>query len=34
MAASTIAMIPTIALVLALQRYLVKGIALSGLGGR
>jgi multiple sugar transport system permease protein len=34
MAASTIAMIPTIVLVLALQRYLVKGIALSGLGGR
>ncbi len=34
MAASTIAMIPTIALVLGLQRYLVKGIALSGLGGR
>lgn len=34
MAASTIAMIPTIVLVLALQRYLVRGIALSGLGGR
>src|SRR3954447_13506140 len=34
MAASTIAMIPTILLVLALQKYLVKGIALSGLGGR
>jgi len=34
MAASTIAMVPTILLVLALQRYLVKGIALSGLGGR
>ena len=34
MAASTIAMVPTVALVLALQKYLVKGIALSGLGGR
>lgn len=34
MAASTIAMVPTIILVLALQKYLVKGIALSGLGGR
>jgi multiple sugar transport system permease protein len=34
MAASTIAMVPTILLVLALQKYLVKGIALSGLGGR
>jgi multiple sugar transport system permease protein len=34
MAASTIAMIPTILLVLALQKYLVRGIALSGLGGR
>jgi multiple sugar transport system permease protein len=34
MAASTIAMVPTIALVLALQKYLVRGIALSGLGGR
>jgi multiple sugar transport system permease protein len=34
MAASTIAMVPTVVLVLALQRYLVKGIALSGLGGR
>ena len=34
MAASTISMAPTILLVLALQKYLVKGIALSGLGGR
>jgi multiple sugar transport system permease protein len=34
MAAASIAMVPTILLVLALQRYLVKGIALSGLGGR
>jgi multiple sugar transport system permease protein len=34
MAAATISMIPTVILVLALQKYLVKGIALSGLGGR
>jgi multiple sugar transport system permease protein len=34
MAASTIAMVPTIVLVVALQKYLVRGIALSGLGGR
>jgi multiple sugar transport system permease protein len=34
MAASTIAMVPTIAMVIALQKYLVRGIALSGLGGR
>jgi len=34
MAASTIAMVPTIILVIALQKYLVRGIALSGLGGR
>jgi multiple sugar transport system permease protein len=34
MAASTIAMVPTVALVIALQKYLVRGIALSGLGGR
>jgi multiple sugar transport system permease protein len=34
MAASTIAMVPTIILVLTLQKYLVRGIALSGLGGR
>jgi ABC-type glycerol-3-phosphate transport system permease component len=26
--------VPTVLLVLALQKYLVKGIALSGLGGR
>jgi multiple sugar transport system permease protein len=34
MAASTISMVPTVVLVLALQKYLVRGIALSGLGGR
>jgi multiple sugar transport system permease protein len=34
MAAATISMVPTVILVLALQKYLVKGIALSGLGGR
>jgi multiple sugar transport system permease protein len=34
MAAATISMIPTVVLVLALQKYLVRGIALSGLGGR
>lgn len=34
MAAATISMVPTVALVLALQKYLVRGIALSGLGGR
>ena len=34
MAAATISMAPTALLVLLLQRYLVKGIALSGLGGR
>jgi len=34
MAAATISMAPTILLVLALQKYLVRGIALSGLGGR
>jgi ABC-type glycerol-3-phosphate transport system permease component len=27
-------MVPTVILILALQKYLVKGIALSGLGGR
>jgi multiple sugar transport system permease protein len=27
-------MVPTVILVLALQKYLVRGIALSGLGGR
>jgi len=34
MAAATISMVPTVLLVLLLQRYLVRGIALSGLGGR
>jgi multiple sugar transport system permease protein len=34
MAAATISMVPTVILVLALQKYLVRGIALSGLGGR
>ncbi len=34
MAAATISMAPTALLVIVLQRYLVKGIALSGLGGR
>ena len=34
MAASTIAMVPTVILVIALQKYLVRGIALSGIGGR
>ena len=34
MAAATISMVPTVILVLALQRHLVRGIALSGLGGR
>lgn len=34
MAASIISMIPTIALVLILQKHLVKGISMSGLGGR
>jgi multiple sugar transport system permease protein len=34
MAAATISMVPTVLLVLALQKYLVRGIALSGLGGR
>ena len=34
MAAATISMVPTVILVLALQKYLVSGIALSGLGGR
>ena len=34
MAAATISMVPTVILVLALQRYLVSGIALSGIGGR
>jgi multiple sugar transport system permease protein len=34
MAASTISILPSALLVIALQRYLVRGIALSGLGGR
>lgn len=34
MAAATVSMAPTALLVLVLQRYLVAGIALSGLGGR
>ncbi|MGA8113659.1 MAG: carbohydrate ABC transporter permease [Actinocatenispora sp.] len=34
MAASTLSVLPSVVLVLALQRYLVKGIAMSGLGGR
>jgi multiple sugar transport system permease protein len=34
MAAATISMVPTVILVLALQKYLIRGIALSGLGGR
>ncbi len=34
MAASTISVIPSAILVLFLQRYLVSGIALSGMGGR
>ena len=34
MAASSISMLPTVIMVLLLQRHLVRGIALSGLGGR
>ena len=34
MAAATISVIPSALLVIALQKYLVKGIVLSGLGGR
>lgn len=34
MAASTISMIPTAAVVVALQRHLVKGISLTGIAGR
>ncbi|MEV0623461.1 carbohydrate ABC transporter permease [Nonomuraea sp. NPDC050404] len=34
MAASAISMVPTVLLVILLQRHLVRGIALSGLGGR
>lgn len=34
MAASIIAMVPTTALVIALRKYLITGIAMSGMGGR
>jgi multiple sugar transport system permease protein len=34
MAASTISIITTVALVVILQKHLVRGIAMSGLGGR
>ncbi len=34
MAASTISVVPSAIIVIALQRYLVSGIALSGMGGR
>jgi multiple sugar transport system permease protein len=34
MAAATISMLPTVIMVLLLQRHLVRGIAMSGLGGR
>jgi multiple sugar transport system permease protein len=34
MAASTLSVLPSVVLVIALQRYLVRGIAISGLGGR
>jgi len=34
MAASIISMVPTIILVIALQRHLLKGISMAGLGGR
>ena len=34
MAASTISVIPSALIVILLQRYLVSGIALSGMGGR
>lgn len=34
MAAATISVIPSAVIVLALQKYLVQGIALSGMGGR
>lgn len=34
MAASTISMLPSVLLVIVLQRYLVQGIALTGFGGR
>lgn len=34
MAASAISMIPTVAIAVALQRYLIRGIALTGIAGR
>ncbi len=34
MAASTISVLPSVLMVIGLQRYLVSGIAMSGLGGR
>lgn len=34
MAASIISMVPTVVLVIVLQKHLVKGIAMSGMGGR
>ncbi|WP_369068671.1 carbohydrate ABC transporter permease [Kineococcus terrestris] len=34
MAAATISVVPTVVVVLLLQRHLVRGIAMSGLGGR
>jgi multiple sugar transport system permease protein len=34
MAAATISMLPTVIIVLLLQRHLVRGIAMSGMGGR
>jgi ABC-type glycerol-3-phosphate transport system permease component len=34
MAGSALAILPTIVLVIALQRYLVKGLAFSAFGGR
>ena len=34
MAAATISMLPTVIVVLLLQRHLVRGIAMSGFGGR
>lgn len=33
-AASIVSMIPTTILVIALQKHLIKGIAMSGMGGR
>ena len=34
MAASIISMVPTTLLVIVLQKHLIKGIAMSGMGGR